>query len=256
MQSRWDEAAAANRAIIEIFPTDVDALNRLGKALTEMGRYAEARDAYSQALAIDSNNTIAKKNLARLAHLKEPEAALVGAREKVDPHLFIEETGKTGVATLQEPAPKETLASVTAGDQVYLKVDGRGLVVVNARGEYLGKVEPKMALRLVNLMAGGNEYAAAIMSLGDSTAKVIIKETYQHPSQAGRLSFPSKAIEGFRPYIRESVLKYELEEEEEGLEEGEYGAEWEEEAEPSAEEVQLYEEDSITEDKEDEFGSD
>ncbi|HJW88869.1 MAG TPA: tetratricopeptide repeat protein, partial [Dehalococcoidia bacterium] len=43
MQSRWEEALEANRAIIEAFPTNVDAYNRLGRALMELGRYPEAR---------------------------------------------------------------------------------------------------------------------------------------------------------------------------------------------------------------------
>ena len=38
MQGQWQEAAAVNRAIIAVFPNDVDAYNRLGKALTELGR--------------------------------------------------------------------------------------------------------------------------------------------------------------------------------------------------------------------------
>ena len=33
MQSRWSEAADVNRKIIELYPNDADAYNRLGKAL-------------------------------------------------------------------------------------------------------------------------------------------------------------------------------------------------------------------------------
>ena len=36
------------------FPNEVDAYNRLGKALTELGRYADARDAYGRAVKLDS----------------------------------------------------------------------------------------------------------------------------------------------------------------------------------------------------------
>ncbi len=46
LRGRWDEAAELNRSIIGAFPTDVEAYNRLGKALTELGRYGEARAAY------------------------------------------------------------------------------------------------------------------------------------------------------------------------------------------------------------------
>ena len=37
MQGRWQEAVAANRRIIETFPDDVDAYNRLGRAYIELG---------------------------------------------------------------------------------------------------------------------------------------------------------------------------------------------------------------------------
>ena len=40
MQGRWQEAVAANKYIIEDFPTDVDAYNRLGRACMELGEYA------------------------------------------------------------------------------------------------------------------------------------------------------------------------------------------------------------------------
>ncbi|MBI3979549.1 MAG: tetratricopeptide repeat protein [Chloroflexi bacterium] len=253
MQSRWDDAARANRAIIELFPDDVDSYNRLGKALTELGRYAEARDAYARALQIDPNNAIARKNLPRLDQLaKAQPAARVDKVDRVDPRLFIEETGKTGFTLLHHLAPRDVLAKMTAGDQVYLKPHGRGMRVENASGESLGEVEPKLALRLVNLMKGGNRYAAAITAIESDQVRLILKEVYQHPSQAGRVSFPAKPTEVFRPYTRESLLRYELEEEEEGLEE-EAGAEWEADSEPAVEEGEIYEEEPAPLSKPEEF---
>src|SRR3979411_2704437 len=69
MKNRWDQAAQVNREILEMFPNEVDAYNRLGKALTELGRYGEARDAYAQAVRLDPLNGIASKNLQRLCKL-------------------------------------------------------------------------------------------------------------------------------------------------------------------------------------------
>ncbi|MGH2583366.1 MAG: tetratricopeptide repeat protein, partial [Dehalococcoidia bacterium] len=66
MESRWDEAAQINRQVLAIDPRNVDAYNRLGKALTELGRYGEARASYSRTLELDAANSIAKKNLSRL----------------------------------------------------------------------------------------------------------------------------------------------------------------------------------------------
>ena len=225
IQSRWDEAEQINRQLLAAFPEDVDANNRLGKALAELGRYSEARAAYARAIELDPANSIARKNLSRLASLGDGAPA-PATGEKVDPRLFVEETGKSGVTVLQRPAAA-ALARLTAGDRVYLHRQGKGLVVQNGRGEYLGIIESRVALRLSKLMDGGNEYSAAIASLNDHTCRVIIKETYQHPSQTGKLSFPPIASDGFRAYTKESLIHYDLEDEEAHEDEPESGEEWE-----------------------------
>jgi hypothetical protein len=206
MQSRWEEAVQTNRSILAMFPDDVDAWNRLGKALTELGRYADAREAYGRALNEDPANSIAKKNLDRLAKLGDGESGPV-TQKAVDPQLFIEETGKSGQTVLQRTDPK-VLARATAGDAVELRRQDSHLLVENAAGEYLGEVEPRLALRLAKLMDGGNRYAAAVTSIEDSTARIIIKEVFQHPSQRGRPSFPTTLGEGVRPYTKDTLLRY------------------------------------------------
>ncbi len=213
MEGRWKEAVAANKDILGLFPSDVDAYNRLGRALMELGEYAEAKQAYSKALEIDPYNSIARKNLNRLSYLAEEQVAPKGDQHKLPLNLFVEEAGKAGVVNLVNLAPKKVLARMAAGDLLSLKTREHSLIVENIRGEYIGGVEPEHGLRLAKLIEGGNRYAAAIASLGGNEAKVVIREVYQHPSQAGRLSFPPKALEGFRGYTRESILKYELGEE-------------------------------------------
>jgi hypothetical protein len=53
--------------------------------------------------------------------------------------------------------------------------------------------------------------------VGERELRLIIRETYQHPSQRGRLSFPPKtSAAGYRAYTRDSVLRYGLEDDEEG----------------------------------------
>ena len=42
----------------------------------------------------------------------------------------------------------------------------------------------------------------------------MIREVYQNPSQAGRLSFPPRGVEPSRPYISDRMLRRELEYEE------------------------------------------
>lgn len=221
MQSRWREAVAVNQSILEIFPTDVDAYNRLGRAYMELGDFAKAKEAYTRALELDPNNSIARKNLQRLSLLPDSQVSVKEERREVAPDLFIGEMGKAGVVSLQNLASQEVLARMAAGNKVYLKVRGQQLVVENEQGEYLGLVEPPHGLRLAKLIKGGNRYAAAIVSIDNDSAKVIIREIFQHPSQVGRLSFPVKAVEGFQPHIKDTLLRHEAVEEE-ILEEAEY----------------------------------
>ncbi len=224
MQSRWEEAVAVNQSIIDIFPDDADAYNRLGKALTQLGRYVEAREAYGKALEIEPNNSIARKNFDRLSHLKEADLQPKG-RKGVSAHVFIEETGKADVAELMDLAPENVLAKMAAGDPVTLRIDNQRLVVESHDNEYLGEIEPRIALRLIKLMQGGNRYSAAIASISERRARVMIREVYQDPSQAGRPSFPVRAADEFRSYVKDTMLKYELEDEDEESDE-EAGDEW------------------------------
>ncbi len=220
LQGRWADAAQLNRAIIESFPTDVDAFNRLGKAMTEVGRYSEAREAYMKALEFDPLNAIARKNLARLAALGE-EAAPRSGTQKLSPQMFIEETGKTGVTVVLRPN-MAVAARMTAGDQVLLDQQSGSLVVQSADGEHVGNVEPKLAQRLIKFMDGGNQYIAAISALDEREVRLFIRETFQHPSQVGKLSFPATVSETVRPYMKRRMPR-------EAAEEvyGEDGDEWE-----------------------------
>lgn len=248
MESRWDEAVAANKEMLESFPNDTEALNRLGRALMELGMYQEAKEVYTRTLGENPDNTIARKNIEKLSHLiGGPTDKGQGLQHKVVPQIFIEETGKTGMVKLTRSAPKEILAKFSPGEEVNLSAKGASLVVMATTGEHLGEVVAGHAQRLIKLMNGGNKYEAAIASMGDGV-KIIIKEVYQHPSQKGRLSFPVKGTEGLRPYVREGLLRYELEGEDEFLsEEGEFpAAEGEEkESELIREGVSIIEEDSL-----------
>ena len=222
LESKWEEAVAINRQLQGLFPRDLSTLNRLGKALSELGQYVDARQAYSEALEVDPTNNIARKNLDRLATLGDGVAAPRASHERMDPRLFIEETGKTGFTQLLDVASRQTLGLLTAGDQVYLGRDGTTLWVLNAEQERIGRVEPRLASRLLTFMEGGNQYAAGISELRDHDVRIIIRETFQHPSQFGKVSFPAKGGgETVRAYTKESLVRHN-DEEDEYNEDGEY----------------------------------
>lgn len=243
--SRWEEAAAINQRLLETFPRDLSALNRLGKALSELGDYTGATRAYTDALEVDPDNNIAKKNLERLSALSAagPSAPARATAERIDPRLFIEETGKTTFTTLVDLAPHTVIARLSAGDQVYLQREGTALRIANAAGEHIGRIEPRLAARVTKFMDGGNQYAAGITEIGEHEVRVIIRETFQDPKMFGRVSFPAQQGMGetIRPYIKDTMVRYEQDDEDELTEDGEYTDESEDEEAEDTHEPELEE---------------
>ena len=216
LASQWESAAITNRNILNYFPTDHEALNRLGKAYSELGQYTEARQAYSQTLKYSPNNAIAKKNLDRLALLQDGTNEAPVGSERIDPRLFIEETGKTGTTELINIAPASVLAKVGVGDKVQLHVVSHSIQVKNALGEEIGRIEPRLANRLITFMEGGNRYAAAILAMEHGQVRLIIREEYQHPSMFGKVSFISQGgSDTIRAYIKDSMLRYDRDDDDE-----------------------------------------
>ena len=205
---KWDEAVKLNRFIIESFGADEETQNRLGKALSELGKLKEAKASYEAALKLNPMNTIAKKNAARINALLHQKEGLKVGGTRVDLNLFVEEMGKTIITTIESPPSADICSKVAAGDVAELRTDGDGIVVETTRGVRLGLLEAKLARRLIKFMRGGNRYQAGVTSCDGNTVKVIVRETYQDPHFAGKPSFPmrrKREVE-FRPYTKESLL--------------------------------------------------
>jgi tetratricopeptide (TPR) repeat protein len=216
---QWSDAADTNRKLLEM-GADAEAENRLAKALWELGELGAAREHYQAALALDPTNRIAERNIDRLKTL------LVAAGEKTVPaadgskapvRIFVEETGKTGFAHLLELADAKKLAQVNPGDAVELTPEGNRLVAISNKVR-IGIVEPRVAARLLKLIADGNKYSAGVTSLGAQDVRIIIREIYQDPRNYGKVSFPTAAKStDLRPYTKGTLLR-EDEELEEDLE--------------------------------------
>ncbi len=245
VEGRWEEAVAINQDIIEVSPNDIDAHNRLGKAMAELGHNSGARKAYKRVLELDPKNSIAERNLNRLKYLKDEERSSKETRG-IDCRFFIQDTSKARMVGLYNPAPKETIAKVSAGDEVHLEVQGHKLIVFNGSDEYLGQVEHKIGSRLIDLMNGGNEYRAAVSSSRDNSIKIIIRETFQHPSHIGQPSFPPGVVEDINPFIKGSLVKHDIEDEfmEELEEVGDWDGGFEEETSSDGDLPQLEKEDA------------
>ena len=155
-------------------------------------------------------NRIAERNIDRLKTL------LVAAGERTVPaqdgskapvRIFVEETGKTGFAYLIDLPDARTLAQVNPGDAVELTPEGN-LLIASSNGVRIGVVEPRVAARLLKLIADGNKYSAGVTSLGAVDVRIIIREIYQDPRNYGKVSFPTAAkLTDLRPYTRGTLVR-------------------------------------------------
>jgi tetratricopeptide (TPR) repeat protein len=204
VSGRWEEAATMNRDMINLLGEQAETYNRLGKALSELGQATEARAAYTRSLELESTNTIAKRNLDKLATMQDASGV---APSQIDTRMFVEETGKSAAGVLQA-VDADTLAEMDAGDVVEMQVAGNAVNVHSLGGKYLGMVEPRIGLRLSKLIQGGNRYSAALITTSGDV-RVMIRETFQDPSQIGRVSFPKTTKTDVRAYTRRGLLRTE-----------------------------------------------
>lgn len=209
LEGNWLEAIDLNQGIIDRFPRDADAYNRLGRALLAVKRFSSSYDAYSGALKIDPANMIARRNLQRLELLRRKHGSddHVLTEEELPTsvpktNVFIEEVGKTWVDELVNPAPHEELADVSSGEQLQLVIEGERLIVYRDSGERLGEVEAKTAERLMELIAGGNRYEVYALGRSSSSLRIILREVFRDPRLATRVSFP-RQISYTRAYLRD-----------------------------------------------------
>ncbi|WP_054533012.1 tetratricopeptide repeat protein [Herpetosiphon geysericola] len=211
--NQWEAAIELNRKAIEL-AEDPETYNRLGKALQEVNRYSEALETYQKTLKLAPSNIIARRNIDKLTPLLSSEGKTnQRSRELVDLRLFVSETGKTGITTLTNLANPGLVSQLGSGESVELRHEGRLLNVYTSDGILIGRIEPKLAQRLAELIDGGNKYAAAIAHIENGQVRIVIRETFQHPSQRTKISFPGKLsgdMGSFRPYVRDYSLRYDF----------------------------------------------
>jgi tetratricopeptide (TPR) repeat protein len=207
LESRWPDAAAVNRTVLDKYGPDEDAYNRLGKALSELGQLEEALESYGETLKLNPLNVIAQKNQRKLSAMLQHPARVEGVHGSVDVDLFAEEPGKSALTVLSRPSGG-VLVQVAPGDPVELEPISGVLHATTARGVALGDVEAKISRRLIPLLESGNRYSGAVARTEDDRIEIMIREVFQSPENARKSSFPIARgkREEFRPYAKESLL--------------------------------------------------
>ncbi len=237
MKGEWQRATEVNQALLTLYPEDADAKNRLGHAFIELAEYGRAREVLVEVVAKAPYNNIAQKNLARLEQLENAPAETKQTRKSGGlSKFFIAESGKSGTTVLQRPAGSKSPARVAPGDPVTLVAQNQAIFAYVRDGEFLGKVEARLATRLARLMTGGNRYEAAVVGINDWGVSIIIREAYRHPSVHNISSFPTNNRTERRQLAGQNVLNYldseDLDEDEEGAVEfvkiTDFDGEWDE----------------------------
>ncbi len=211
IEGRWNAAIEINNKLIERSPRDVDALNRLGKAFYELGRFRSAYESYELALEADPANIIARRNLERLEPLRDNESdeqIVDEAHPPVRFGAFIQEAGKTYADDLVNPAPSSQLRMIAAGEKLEIAFDDDcNVVFVDLNGEYVGAPEPRLARRLKWLLDRGNTYEVFVTANAGDHVRVIVRELVLSDEMGAEMSFPEQVNAAIpRAYVRDTRL--------------------------------------------------
>ena len=210
LKANWPKAIELNLKCLSSSPNDVDCLNRLAKAYLEAGEISKCIKALKKVLIIDKYNSIAKKNLQRLADFHKCKKLKGVQKPPINPScLFIEEPGKTKILRLLNLAPKSTITTVEPLDEVYLTPKRHTVQVTTLEDKYIGALPDDIAKRLTTLIKGGNKYDAFIKSVKRKEIDVFVREVHKSNRFRNQPSFLSKLKD-----VNEKELGFEAEENE------------------------------------------
>jgi hypothetical protein len=226
----WESAIDSSRQLLSSDPNDIETLNRLAKAYFENGEIDNAEQTYQRVLEISEHNPIARRMVSLIARTRSAPAK---TREFVDMRMFAIETGKSTLTSLHIDTDAEI--SLVPGEKLTLRAntqpaksvppvqsvhydgqkkpvqsdvenesaptsfldDAIALDIYDCNGVNLGRLEPRLAARLIRFMKLGNEYTAAVLSLNEKRdqIQIVIRESHRNPDNRHEVSFPGKLID-------------------------------------------------------------
>lgn len=212
----WEKGIEVNKEILVESPEDVDALNRLARCYSELGKIKEARLSAQKVLTLDPLNSIAQKCLEKWRSIKR------GGKHKTSstsPDSFLEESGKTKIVPLMHIGDTELLANVDSGDEVFFLPHTHRVSVVTSDGKFLGRLHDDLAARIRYLLKEGFKYQILIKSVEPKKGiTVFIRELESGAKAKNMTSFPPEKIDyvSFTPpnLVHKDVPEIETSEEE------------------------------------------
>lgn len=189
LRQDWQTAIRINTEILKEEENNIDAANRLAFAYFQTGDTERAKRLYQKVLKLDEYNQIALKNLDKLTSVKRK--GVVATPGKVSPLMFLEEPGKTKIVVLVNLAPERVLASLAAGQEVYLKEKRHTMEIRDSQGVYLGALPDDLSFKLGKFIKAGNVYNTVIKSIGKNQLIVFVREVSRSKKFANQPSFVS-----------------------------------------------------------------
>ena len=193
LKGEWKEALQLNLQIINESPEDIDALNRVARCYSEMGDVGKAKNTAQKVLKVDPLNTIAQKCFDRWSMAGAPNKHSLNI---ASPESFLEESGKTKIASLMHLGDAKIFASLDSGDEVKLMPHAHRVSVETPDGRYLGRLHDDLAARLRNLLKYGNKYQVLLKTIRPpKEVTVFIRELEKGLKAKDITSFPTEKIE-------------------------------------------------------------
>jgi len=189
INKNWPVAIEVNQKILESQPEKIAALNRLGRAYSEINQIAKAKKSYRSVLKINPNNTIAQKNLERLDNQKGTKTETENS-QPINLENFLEEPGKTKTIKLIKVASPSILNQLRSADFVLLKPKKRIINVTDQKNIYLGIIPEDLSYRLIKLIKGGNRYQALVKGSNRREIEIFVREVFRSKKFENLPSFP------------------------------------------------------------------
>ena len=189
----WTQAIKLNKLILQEYPDDVEALNRLARAYLENGDVKNAKKTTKLVLEIEPSNKIALKSLSR--YKSNFNGALNNSEHNVDVSDFIEETGTTKQTQLLYLCSENLISSLSSGDELLLSTHSHKVSVTTLDKKYVGKLADDLSAKLRILTKNGYQYKTIIKSADKYCVRIIIKETKRGKGFENKQSFPREASE-------------------------------------------------------------
>ncbi len=182
----WHKAISINKQLLSQNPNDIEALNRLAWAYTEIGQIAAAKKTYQQVIKLDKYNPIAHKNIKKISKAGNNHNH---SNNHVNPQIFLSEPGKTKLVNLVKLATPQVLSTLTAGQELKMVCKKHAVIITTQDNQYVGALPDDIAHHLISLCAGGNKYQVFAKSVKTNNLQVFIREIYRAKRFAHQPSF-------------------------------------------------------------------